>query len=204
MASGLEPICAGGVKAFGSVFTQLNNRGAHARLVDPTVDIKAARDALRNRSRMETLWGALLDRPPEGHEHLLSGVGKGLSRRQTADFLRDLEAEHGGVATYLLLDRSPCLAHSPIQLRTIRLVSFRIKVLRAPCPLQVVSCDGPPANMALSQEAAVRLQKGLTKVRCHLHSLPMNQSMLVDTAAWHVEVGINCPVAQDCASAAED
>ena len=36
------------------------------------------------RTPLEVLWGAILDKPPAGYEHLLHGVGASLSRKECA------------------------------------------------------------------------------------------------------------------------
>jgi hypothetical protein len=96
----------------------------------------------------------------------------------------------------------------PIPVRTLG-VPFRIKLLRAPCPILVHSCRTPTLDQAASQEAytAIKQQTAAGAApRCESSRLGVNESVLV-SAPLSAELRIApCDAAPRaaCADAAED
>ncbi|KAH8055629.1 hypothetical protein JL722_7967 [Aureococcus anophagefferens] len=99
----------------GTLFERLNGRGPFARVIDPTVDLVAADDRRRARAPWEIFRDVVMDRLDD--EFILRGSGASdLSDRAGAGAARCREGQAGymGAPVAVLVDRSPCLAASPL------------------------------------------------------------------------------------------
>ena len=101
----------------GTLFERLNGRGPFARVIDPTVDLVAADDRRRARAPWEIFRDVVMDRLDD--EFVLRGSGASdLSDRAealaAAALPREGQAGYMGAPVAVLVDRSPCLAASPL------------------------------------------------------------------------------------------
>jgi hypothetical protein len=101
----------------GTLFERLNGRGPFARVIDPTVDLVAADDRRRARAPWEIFRDVVMDRLDD--EFILRGSGASdLSDRAealaAAALPREGQAGYMGAPVAVLVDRSPCLAASPL------------------------------------------------------------------------------------------
>ena len=96
----------------------------------------------------------------------------------------------------------------PITVRTLG-VPFRLKVLRAPCPIVVHSCRAPTVEQATTKAMYMMLKTQTAAgadPQCDAPRLEVNESVLVP-APYNAEIRIEpCAAAQrrECAAAAED
>ena len=120
---------------YGNVHVQLNGKGAFCRLFDPTVDLVEVEMARQKRPLLHTIRDVVLDRAPNGHEYLLSGMGS--LNEQADEHKRRLSQRYPQAKNIeIIADRAACLNARPLTLWPAGF-PLRVVVLEVPGNVEV-------------------------------------------------------------------